>query len=244
MQSHTVLRIPFAHMVLSSHTHNSTANRARMISSTGEPVRFGQASDTAPQQRRPCVNSSQSPITTSPERPEDMPSSQPYVTMLLSLVLLVGLTSCGPASSDNAPTQESRANVTVPAARDVGQGGKPSGALGNGTGSLSRTQALQEGNNVRQGDSLPSRSDDTPTVDANGREKFPAAVLSDPIVKGLESPDAYVRLQTLDRVAKQRTIASLDPLIAALEDENEDVRTRATAILERYWENEKAQGRD
>jgi HEAT repeat protein len=64
------------------------------------------------------------------------------------------------------------------------------------------------------------------------------------MVKGLESPDVHVRLQTLDRVAKQRTIASLDPLIAALEDENEDVRTRATAILERYWETEKAQGRD
>jgi HEAT repeat protein len=45
-------------------------------------------------------------------------------------------------------------------------------------------------------------------------------------------------------VAKQGTITSLDPLIAALEDENEDVRTRATAILERYWAAEKAQGRD
>jgi HEAT repeat protein len=76
-------------------------------------------------------------------------------------------------------------------------------------------------------------------VETNGREKLP-----DPIAKDLASPDVHVRLKALDRVAKQGTITSLDPLIAALEDENEDVRTRASAILERYWAAEKAQGRD
>jgi HEAT repeat protein len=141
-------------------------------------------------------------------------------------MLFAGLAGCGPTSSDNAPGLESRASVGGPVARVTGQGEKtfiPPVASDNRTDSESTTGAVPGAN----------------TVETNGREKLP-----DPIAKDLASLDAHVRLKALDRVAKQGTITSLDTLIAALEDENEDVRLRATAILERYWAAEKAQGRD
>jgi hypothetical protein len=140
--------------------------------------------------------------------------------------LLLGLAACGPAASDNAPNPGPRASVGGPAARVMGQGQKTvisPVASDNRTGSASTTETVPEGE----------------TVESNGREKLP-----DPIAKDLASPEVHVRLKALDRVAKQGTITSLDPLIASLEDENEDVRLRATAILERYWAAEKAQGRD
>src|SRR6267143_6699858 len=53
-----------------------------------------------------------------PEKPEDMHPSRPCLrllcprlTLLLSLMLLAGVAGCGPASSDNAPSLESRASV-------------------------------------------------------------------------------------------------------------------------------------
>ena len=56
--------------------------------------------------------------TTSPERSEDMHPSRPCLyllcprlALLLSLMLIAGLASCGRASSYNAPVLESRANV-------------------------------------------------------------------------------------------------------------------------------------
>ena len=150
----------------------------------------------------------------------------PHLVLLLSLMLLAGLAGCGPASSDNAPSLESRASVGGPVARVTGQGEKtfiPPVTSDNRAGSASTTGTVPGGD----------------TVETNGREKLP-----DPIAKDLASPDVHVRLKALDRVAKQGTITSLDPLIAALEDESEDVRTMATAILERYWAVEKAQGRD
>lgn len=144
----------------------------------------------------------------------------------LSLMLLAGLAGCGPASSDNASNLGSPESVGGPVARVTGQGEKtfiPPVASDNRTDSASTIGTVPGAD----------------TVETNGRETLP-----DPIAKDLASPDVHVRLKALDRVAKQGTITSLDPLIAVLEDESEDVRTRATAILERYWAAEKAQGRD
>jgi hypothetical protein len=105
-------------------TQNSTPNRASIISSSGGRVRLVPASDTATasQQRHPHADHSQCRLdpasTTSPERSEDMHPSRPCLyrlcprlALLLSQMLIAGLASCGPASSDNAPVLESRANV-------------------------------------------------------------------------------------------------------------------------------------
>lgn len=152
--------------------------------------------------------------------------SRSSLAMFLSLMLLAGLTGCGPASSDNAPSLESRASVSQLATRATGQEGK---TVITPISSGNVTDATPGKGTVPGGDK----------VETDGR-----GWLGDPLAKELTSPDVHVRLKALDRVAKQGTITSLDPLIAALEDENEDVRTRATAILERYWAVEKAQGRD
>lgn len=57
-------------------------------------------------------------------------------------------------------------------------------------------------------------------------------VLPERIAKELESPDVSVRLCALDRWAQRRPKASLDPLVVALDDEDEAVRNKALAIIE------------
>jgi HEAT repeat protein len=57
-------------------------------------------------------------------------------------------------------------------------------------------------------------------------------VLPELIAKELESPDVSVRLSALDRWAQQGPKASLDPLVVALDDEDEAVRAKALAIVE------------
>ena len=144
----------------------------------------------------------------------------PQLALLLSLMLFAGLSACGPASSDNAPNLGPRASIAGPPPASPAQGdsqlSKPAGTL------------------------LAA----TPNSKTDGRDPSPIPVISDPLAKELDSPDVHVRLRALDRAAKQGTITSLDSLIKALEDENEDVRTRATAILEQHWATEQAQGRD
>ena len=65
--------------------------------------------------------------TTSSERAEDTRPSRPCVrllcpclALLLSLMLLTGLSGCGPASSDHAPNLELRASVGVPPLSEQG----------------------------------------------------------------------------------------------------------------------------
>jgi hypothetical protein len=153
----------------------------------------------------------------------------PCHALLLGLTFFAGLLGCGPASSDSTPNVGPRANVGGPVGRD---------------GSGSERGVVLGGNNIDQADKLPPKSDGISDVDSNGREKQPASVMADPITKDLDSPDAHVRLRALDRLGKQGIAGRLEPLIAALEDEDEDVRTRATEIVERYWAAEQAQGRD
>ena len=63
----------------------------------------------------------------SPERIQDMPSSRsclcllcPHLSLLLSLLLLAGLTGCGPDSSDNASGVEARASESKPPLSEQG----------------------------------------------------------------------------------------------------------------------------
>lgn len=65
----------------------------------------------------------------------------------------------------------------------------------------------------------------------------------DAVAKDLSSADAGIRMRALDHWTAKDTTASLDPVFEALEDENEAVRTKATAIIEQHWaaEQEKEQ---
>ena len=82
--------------------------------------------------------------------------------------------------------------------------------------------------------SVPLPSSRSPDVHGQAR---PAETLVEPdwIGAALASPDARVRLWALDHWQQHAPRESVDPLIAALDDEDEDVRARATEILEQYW---------
>lgn len=168
-----------------------------------------------------------------PKRSEDMSPSQPRLAMLLSLLLLAGLAACGPSSSDNAQTLESRASVSGPSVSKQSPSSRndPSTATAS---PLPLASANETGASSGKGTATGGDN-----VEADGRER-----LLDPLAKELNSPDVHVRLRALDRVAKQGITEPPESLIVALEDEDEDVRARATAIVERYWKVEQEQGRN
>ena len=63
------------------------------------------------------------------------------------------------------------------------------------------------------------------------------------IAQALDAPEASVRIQALDMWAQQGAQAPLDPLVVALDDENDEVRAKAMAIIEQHWAiNQKAEG--
>ena len=117
-------------------TQISTPNRASIISSSGGPACVGQQTGWSVSDRRQIQRLSNGTLTqtvpapastTSPERGEDMRPSRPWVrlmcprlALLLSLMPLAGLSSYGPASSDNAPNLEPRANVGRPPLSEQG----------------------------------------------------------------------------------------------------------------------------
>jgi HEAT repeat protein len=65
-------------------------------------------------------------------------------------------------------------------------------------------------------------------------------VVPDWIATALNSPDAQVRLQALDRWVQQGRKGSVDPLMLALNDSDERVRTRALQLIEQDWERAQA----
>jgi hypothetical protein len=149
---------------------------------------------------------------------------------VLLFISLGGLSGCGPAATDYSLSVESRANLSMP----------------------SKTQSVTHhpwapGNGL----STPAASPVTPAASnytqATAQEK-PAPLpehLSLPvwIAQALDAPEASVRIQALDTWAKQGAQAPLDPLVVALDDENDDVRAKAMAIIEQNWAiNQKAEG--
>jgi hypothetical protein len=151
------------------------------------------------------------------------------ITVLLS-INLVGLSGCGPAAPDYSPSLESRANPSMPSK------------------SQPFTQYVSAPGN---GLSTPAASPVTPAASnytkATAQEK-PAPLpehLSLPvwIAQALDAPEASVRIQALDTWAQQGAQAPLDPLVVALDDENDYVRAKAMAIIEQNWAiNQKAEG--
>lgn len=137
-------------------------------------------------------------------------------------ISLAGLSGCGPAPSDYSPSLESHAS------------------LGISSKSQSVIQPLWT---PGKGVSIPSAS---PLTFAESNYTQPTAQeepaplpehLSLPvwIAQALDAPEASVRIQALDMWAQQGTQASLDPLVVALDDENDEVRTKAMAIIEQHW---------
>jgi hypothetical protein len=55
------------------------------------------------------------------------------------------------------------------------------------------------------------------------------------IAQALDAPEVSVRLQALDMWAQQEAQAPLDPLVVALDDDDDGVRVKAMTIIEQNW---------
>jgi hypothetical protein len=76
-----------------------------------------------------------------------------------------------------------------------------------------------------------------------GGDKLPVPGIPKSIAKDLDSPDARFRIKALNHWDTKGTKAPLDPVFEALEDENEAVRAKATAIIEQRWAAEQEKER-
>lgn len=243
MQSHTVRRFTSAHAALLLHsltyTHTLTTNRTSIISSSGRAVRLGPAYNASA--KNPRADRSRSPIAAPPERPVNMRPSQSCLAMLLSLMLLAGMVGCGPASPDNAPSLESRANVGRPPLSN--QSPSPGNnsltpatqttspvplASGNESGAMAGTGTVQVGDRP-QAVPIPS----TKPADALDPLVVPAWMAKD-----LDSPDVGTRLRALDTWVRSAPPGADDPLILALDNKDERVRARAMELIEENWARE------
>lgn len=139
---------------------------------------------------------------------------------LVTLALLAGLAGCGPASSDEASS------------------------IGTSMGGLSESQPVSQHTPSPQNDSVPPPKISVPLASnhepASAGQEAPSPlpeylVLPEWIARALDAPEIPVRLRALDMWAQQGAKASLDPLVVALDDEDEDVRAKAMAIIERHW---------
>jgi HEAT repeat protein len=145
------------------------------------------------------------------------------VNALLALALLAALSACGPSPSDQAPSREPRASVAGPSESPPVLPHSPSPHHDPVTPAASP---------------VPLASNHASPSAAQQDEPAPLPeqlVLPQWIAQALEAPDVRVRLRALDRWAQQGPEASLDPLVVALDDKDDDVRAKAMALIERQW---------
>lgn len=162
--------------------------------------------------------------------PSNMRPSQPCLCLLcprlawfLGLMLLAELSSCGPAASDHAPNQESRASLAAPSE------------------SQPVSQHTPAASPVTLAAPPASNHAPAPAVQEEPAPLPEHLVLPAWIAQALDAPEISVRLQALDTWAQQGAQAPLDPLVVALDDEDDDVRSKAMAIIERHWAVEQEQ---
>lgn len=167
-----------------------------------------------------------------------MPTSQLHLTLFLCLMLLAGLAGCGQASSDKAPSLESRASVGVP----------PPSKQGPSSGNNPLTPVTPAAAPV------PLASGDKPGIPSGkgtvpGGERPPAVTVpsSQPadsvdalvvpawMAKELDSPDVATRIRALETWAQSAPPGAVDPLIAALDDNDERVQARAMELIDQDW---------
>jgi hypothetical protein len=130
-------------------------------------------------------------------------------------------------------------------ARGTGQEGKKGMTPtdpGNETGSASEKGTGTGGDHIGPAVKLATTAD-APNVELNGRDKLSVPGIPESIAKSLDSPDPRERLWALNHWGAKDTKAPLDPVFEALEDENEAVRAKATAIVEEFWTQEQERKR-
>jgi hypothetical protein len=140
----------------------------------------------------------------------------PGLAWFLCMAVLVGLSGCGPGVSDHTSNPEARASL--------GMSSEPKSVSQNTPAtSLVPFAAAFASNNAPA-----SAAQEAPTLPEY-------LALPTWIAQALDAPEVSVRLGALDTWAQQGAQAPLDPLIVALDDENDAVREKAMTIIERQW---------
>jgi len=162
-------------------------------------------------------------VAASPNRSETLRRPGLSLALYMSLILLTGVTGCGPVSSDNAPSLGPRATVVEPpSARPAEEDRQISKPVGT----------------------PPIASPDSKT---DGLNKLPAPLtpeIPDSVTKDLDSPYASIRLSALNHWERNELTTPLDPVFEALQDENEAVQAKALEIIERRLAGKQTQSRD
>ena len=140
------------------------------------------------------------------------------IAVLFSLNL-AGLSGCGPAASDHAPNPQPHASLGAPSEWQPVSRQTPS---------------------VSNDPFTPAAFPASNYAPAPAAQEEPAPLpeyldLPSWIAQALDAPEVSVRLQALDTWAQQGAQAPLDPLVVALDDEDDDVRTKAMEIIEQQW---------
>ena len=120
----------------------------------------------------------------------------PHSAWLLVLIVLAGLSGCGPASSGDSANVESHAGRTGPS---------PSG----------QAQVSASAPIISAAIPVPLASNRSPAGHANARLADPL-VMPELIAMALKSSDTQVRLRALNLWVQQEHIGSVDPLLLTL----------------------------
>ncbi|MCS6294422.1 MAG: hypothetical protein H8J66_15230 [Nitrospira sp.] len=123
------------------------------------------------------------------------------------MMLFSGLSGCGPAQSDPEQNLASRASQVAPPESPATSPRTPSPLSNPAT-----TAAID---------------DSSPLPDK--------LVLPIWMAQALDAPDVSIRLRALDKWATLGADASIDPLVVALDDDNDDVRKKAMELIEQHW---------
>lgn len=177
-------------------------------------------------------------VFTPAEQSEDMRPSRSCPALFLSLILLMALAGCGQASSDKAPSLESRANVSGPSLPKQGPslGNNPltpvtPAAIPVPLASGNKTDIVA-GNGTVPGVGGPSAAQVPSTKSADSPEPL---VVPAWMAKELDSPDVATRIRALETWAQSAPPGAVDPLIAALDDNDERVQARAMELIDQDW---------
>jgi len=140
----------------------------------------------------------------------------PGLAWFLCMMVLAGLSGCGPGVSDHTSNPEARAGLGMSSEP------KPISQNTTTTGPMPFAVAFA--------------SDSAPAPAAQEEPTLPEYLdLPTWIAQALDAPEVSVRLGALDTWAQQGAQAPLDPLIVALDDENDAVREKAMTIIEQNW---------
>jgi hypothetical protein len=141
----------------------------------------------------------------------------PRLAWFLGMMVLANLSGCGPGVADHTSNQEYRVSL------EMSSESKPVSQDTPARGPVTFVTAFASIN-------APGSTGQEELVPLTEYLALPTW-----IAQALDSPEVSVRLGALDAWAQQGAHASLDPLIVALDDEDDDVRAKAMTIIEQHW---------